>query len=137
VSFRGPMVPQHPFPPGSERSGQPRLKVERSGVIDTGYAFRIDSGTHAVIVIGPPPGIAGVGGYRFPLQDLKEIAGRVDGDATIAALPDPLIGQRLIGNAADRNTMQAALSAVGVNPLVVAAFRDRSERDAESLAGAE
>ena len=137
VSFRGPMVPQHPFPPGSERSGQPRLKVERSGVIDTGYTFRIDSGTHAVVVTGPPPGIAGVGGYRFPLQDLKEIAGRVDGDATIAALPDPLIGQRLIGNAADRNTMQAALSAVGVNPLVVAAFRDRSERDAESLAGAE
>jgi len=52
-------------------------------------------------------------------------------------LPDSLIGQRLIGNAADRNTMQAALSAVGVNPLVVAAFRDRSERDAESRAGAE
>ena len=43
VSFRGPMVPQHPFPPGSERSGQPRLKVERSGVVDTGYTFRINS----------------------------------------------------------------------------------------------
>jgi hypothetical protein len=28
--------------------------------------------------------------------------------------------------------MQAALGAVGVNPLVVAAFRDRSERDAAS-----
>ena len=67
----------------------------------------------------------------------KEIAGRVDADATIAALPDPLVGQRLIGNAADRNMMQAALGAVGVNPLVVAAFRDRSARDAASAAGAE
>ena len=39
---------------------------------------------------------------------------------------DPIVGQRLIGNAADRDTMQAALNAVGVNPLVVAAFRDRA-----------
>jgi hypothetical protein len=89
------------------------------------------------VITGPPSGIASVGGYRFPLHDLKEIAGRVDADATIAALPDPLVGQRLIGNAADRNMMQAALGAVGVNPLVVAAFRDRSERDAASAAGAE
>ena len=132
VSFRGPMAPQHTFPPGADRSGLPHLKVERSGVVDTGYAFRIDSSTHAVVVTGPPSGIASVGGYRFPLHDLKEIAGRVDGDATIAALPDPLVGQRLIGNAADRNMMQAALGAVGVNPLVVAAFRDRSERDSAS-----
>jgi hypothetical protein len=132
LSFRGPMVPQHTFPPGAERSGLPHLKVERSGVADTDYAFRIDSSTHAVVVTGPPSGIASVGGYRFPLHDLKEIAGRVEGDATIAALPDPLVGQRLIGNAADRNTMQAALGAVGVNPLVVAAFRDRSDRDAAS-----
>ncbi len=137
ISFRGPMVPQHPFPPGSERSGQPRLKVERSGVVDTGYTFRVDSSTHAMVVTGPPSGIAAVGGYRFPLQDLKEMAGRVDSSATIAAEPDPLVGQRLIGNAADRNMVQAALSAVGVNPLVVAAFRDRSERGAESLAGPE
>jgi AMP-binding enzyme len=132
VSFRGPMAPQHTFPPGADRSGLPHLKVERSGVVDTGYAFRIDSSTHAVVITGPPSGIASVGGYRFPLHDLKEIAGRVDGDATIAALPDPLVGQRLIGNAADRNMMQAALGAVGVNPLVVAAFRDRSERDSAS-----
>ena len=67
-----------------------------------------------------------VGGYRFPLHDLREIVNRVDSSATIAALPDPLIGQRLIGNAADRETMQAALNLVGVNPLIVAAFRDRS-----------
>ena len=137
VSVRGPMVPQHTFPPGAERSGLPHFKVERSGVADTGYAFRIDSSKHAVVVTGPPSGIASVGGYRFPLHDLKEIAGRVDADATIAALPDPLVGQRLIGNAADRNMMQAALGAVGVNPLVVAAFRDRSARDAASAAGAE
>ena len=47
-------------------------------MVDTGYAFRIDSSTHAVVITGPPSGIASVGGYRFPLHDLKEIAGRVD-----------------------------------------------------------
>jgi hypothetical protein len=41
-------------------------------------------------------------------------------------LPDPLIGQRLIGNAANRATMQATLNLVGVSPLIVAAFRDRT-----------
>lgn len=137
VSFRGPMVPQHTFPPGAERSGRPHFKIERTGVVDTGYTFRIDSGTHAVVVTGSPSGIASVGGYRFSLHDLKEIAGRVDGAATIAALPDPLVGQHLIGNAADRDMMKAALNAVGVNPLVVAAFRDRSKRDTASAAGVE
>ena len=89
------------------------------------------------MVTGPPAGIVSVGGYRFPLHDLQEIAGRDRQRRNLAALPDPLVGQRLIGNAADRDTMQAALDAVGVNPLVVAAFRDRSERDAASAAGAE
>ena len=56
----------------------------------------------------------------------NEAVKQVDGDATIAALPDPLIGQRLIGSAANRATMQATLNLVGVSPLIVAAFRDRT-----------
>ena len=94
-------------------------------MVDFGYTCRIDTATEAIVVTGPPSGIVGVGGYRFPLDDLYEVVNRVDSDATIAALPDPLIGQRLIGNAADRATMQATLNLVGVNPLIVAAFRDR------------
>ena len=46
--------------------------------------------------------------------------------ATLVVLPDPVIGQRLIGNAEQRDVVQAALTAVGVNPIVAAAFRDRS-----------
>jgi hypothetical protein len=42
------------------------------------------------------------------------------------ALADPTIGQRLIGHAACCDTMQAALNAVGLNPIVAAAFADRS-----------
>ena len=81
-----------------------------------------------MVVTGPPSGIVSVGGYRFPLHELQEAVGRIDSGATLAALPDPVIGQRLIGNAANRDVVQAALNAVGVNPIVAAAFRDRSER---------
>jgi hypothetical protein len=132
VASRGPMVPQHSFPPGIERSGLPYFKVGRRGLVDSGYTCRIDTVTKAIVVTGPPSGIVSVGGYRFPLRDLQDVVGRIDSGATLAALPDPVVGQRLIGNAADRDTMQAALNAVGVNPIVVAAFRDRSERRAST-----
>jgi hypothetical protein len=128
VALRGPMVPHHVFPPGIERSGLPYFKVDRLGMVDTGYTCRVDSGTRAMVVTGPPSGLVSVGGYRFPLHELQEAVARIDGGATLAALPDPLIGQRLVGNAANREAVQAALTAVGVNPLVAAAFRDRAER---------
>jgi hypothetical protein len=129
VALRGPMVPHHVFPPGIERSGLPYFKIGPNGWVDTGYSCRIDSVTGAIVVTAPPAGLVTVGGYRFPLRGLQDVIGRIDGAATLAALPDPIVGQRLIGNAADRVTMQAALNAVGINPLVVAAFRDRTERD--------
>jgi len=50
------------------------------------------------------------------------VARRVEAVVTLAALPDPLVGQRLFGSAADRDTMQAALNAVGLNPVAVVAF---------------
>ena len=128
MALRGPMVPRHAFPPGIERSGLPYFKIEPGGLVDTGYTCRVDSVTKAMVVTGPPSGIVSVGGYRFPLHDLQEAVRRIDSGATLAALPDPIIGQRLIGNAADRDVVQAALNAVGVNPIVAAAFRDRGER---------
>jgi hypothetical protein len=125
VAFRGPMVPKHAFPPGAERSGQPYFKIAEGRLVDTGYACRVDSTAQAMVVTAPPAGIVSVGGYRFPLRDLQDVVGRIDKSATLASLPDPVTGQRLIGNTSARNTIQAALKAVGINPLVVAAFRDR------------
>ena len=128
VALRGPMVPKHSFPPGAERSGQPYFQIARGGLVDTGYTCRVDTLTKAMVVTGPPSGIVSVGGYRFPLHDLQDVVGRIDKAASLAGLPDPVVGQRLIGNAADREMIQAALNAVGINPIVVGAFRDRSER---------
>jgi hypothetical protein len=123
VALRGPMVPRHAFPPGIERSGLPHFAIDRLGLVDTGYTCRVDPATRAMVVTGPPSGIVSVGGYRFPLQELQQAVGRIDGAATLAALPDPVIGQRLVGNAPKPDVVQAALTAVGVNPLVAAAFR--------------
>ena len=128
LAVRGPMVPHHSFPPGIERSGLAYFKIGQRGLVDSGYTCRVDPLTKTIVVTGPPAGIVSVGGYRFPLRDLQDVVGRIDKSATLGALPDPLVGQRLTGNAADRQTMQAALNAVGVNPLVVAAFSDRDER---------
>jgi hypothetical protein len=129
VAFRGPMVPSHSFPPGIERSSLPHFQIGRDGLVDTGYCCRVDPITQAMIVIDRPSGIASIGGYRFPLRHLQEAAAGIEDGATLVTLPDPLMGQRLIGNAANRGVIQEALSASGFNPLVVAAFRDRNERD--------
>jgi hypothetical protein len=93
-------------------------------MIDSGYACERDDATNTLVVTAPPSGTVNVGGYRLPLRDLQDVVGLIDAAASLAAMPDPLVGQRLVGRADDRLTMQAALGAVGVNPIVVSAFRD-------------
>jgi hypothetical protein len=102
----------------------PHLAIGPDGVIDTGFGCKCDDETKTLVVTGPPSGIVNVGGYRLPLRDLQDVVGRIDAAASLAAMPDPLIGQRLVGHAADRHMMEAALGAVGVNPIVVSAFRE-------------
>jgi len=92
LALRGPMVPRHSFPPGIEGSGLPYFKIGPRGLVDSGYTCRIDSVSKGIVVTGVPAAIVGVGGYRFPLHDLQEIVDRIDGAATLAALPDPIVG---------------------------------------------
>ena len=124
--LRGPMVPHAAFPPGVERSGLPYFKIDADGMVDTGYACRVDPVTRAMVVTGAPASIVNVGGYRFALGALQDIVGRVDAAARLSALPDPILGQRLIGDSADPDAVIAALEAAGANPLLAGAFRDRS-----------
>ena len=128
VALRGPMVPRHAFPPNIERSDQPHFSIQRDGFVDTGYPCDVDVVSKTATVTGPLAGIVNVGGYRFPLCALLQTVGRIDPGAALSASPDPLTGQRLVGSAADPDAMQAALSYMGVNPLVTAAFAGRGER---------
>jgi hypothetical protein len=121
VALRGPMVPHYPFPPDAERSGLPFFETMPGGFADTGYTCRAD-GDQTMVVTGPPPGLVGIGGYRFSAQALHDAVARA-GAASLAPLPDPLSGQRLAGSAADPEALQRALTAIGVNPLLIGAFR--------------
>ena len=125
LGLRGPMVPvaaYAPPPPPSDSliAAQPR------DYVDTDYAARLDRTTRAINITAPPSGIMAVGGYRFLGQDLQEWARRLGQGALLTALPDRLSGHRLAGRAMDNARARDALTELGLNPLMVEAFRDRS-----------
>ena len=93
--------------------------------VDTDYAARLDRSTGAICITAPPAGIMAVGGYRFLSQDLQEWAKRLGQGALLTALPDRLSGYRLAGRAQDNARAREALAELGLNPLMVEAFRDR------------
>ncbi len=126
LALRGPMVPHHTFPPGAERSGQPHFQIGAGGLVDTGYTTHVDPVTQAVAITDVPSEMVRVGAYRFPLDELNDTVRRIDDSATVTALPDPLIGHRLIGNAADCARVKAELCAAGANPILAAAFDHRT-----------
>jgi hypothetical protein len=125
LALRGPMVtPQAyapPAPPNDTLIAQPPRDY-----VDTEYAARLDRSTGAICITAPPSGIMAVGGYRFLSQDLQEWAKRLGQGALLTALPDRLSGYRLAGRAQDNARAREALTELGLNPLMVEAFRDRT-----------
>lgn len=130
VALGGAMVPRHSFPPAGRRAGAAFFRPAENGLVDAGYTCRIELGTRSLVVTGPPPGIVSVGGYRFLLRELQDMISHVQDGATLTALPDILSGHRLAGHAGDRAALREALTQLGVNPLVVRAFRDREQPSA-------
>jgi hypothetical protein len=124
LGLSGPMVPSRPFPP----VGQARTGTDPGTPVDTGYPCRLDPSGLGLILSGGPPGIVSIGGYRFALRELQDLVGRVDADGVLAALPDTFGGQKLAGTSADQVAVRAALEALGINPLVSTAFRDRRSK---------
>jgi hypothetical protein len=124
LALRGAMVTPAAYSPpppiGSLVAQQPR------DFVDTEYAARLDRSTGAICITSPPTGIMAVGGYRFLSGELQEWARRLGQGALLTALPDRLSGHRLAGRAHDNARARAALNALGLNPLMVEAFRDRT-----------
>ena len=125
LALRGPMVTPAayapPLPPSDSLVAQPPRDF-----VDTEYAARIDRTTKAICITAPPSGIMAVGGYRFLSADLQEWARRLGQGALLTALPDRLCGYRLAGRAQDNARAREALSELGLNPLMVEAFRDKA-----------
>lgn len=125
LALRGPMVPvaayAPPPPPGDNMIAPPPRDY-----VDTEYAARVDRATGAISITAPPSGVMTVGGYRFLAQELQEWSRRLGQGALLTALPDRLSGHRLAGRAQDNARARDALTELGLNPLMVEAFRDRT-----------
>jgi len=125
LGLRGPMVPVAAYAPPPPPSDSLIASPPRD-YVDTDYAARLDRATGIINITAPPAGIMAVGGYRFLAQDLQEWARRLGQGALLTALPDRLSGHRLAGRALDNARARDALTELGLNPLMIEAFRDRS-----------
>ena len=125
LALRGPMVPAHAFPPGAEHGPEPHLAADAAGFVESGFGCRLERDSQTLALTGPRGGITTIGGYRFRTREVDAQVASVDPRATIVALPDALLGQRLAGSAPDRAATAALLLANGVNPLIAGAFRPR------------
>jgi hypothetical protein len=126
LGLRGPMVvvPAYytsPAPPSDSLVAPPPRDY-----VDTEYSVRHDRVHDTISITAPPSGVMGVGGYRFLAQDLHEWSRRLGQGALLTALPDRLSGHRLAGRALDNARAREALAELGLNPLMVEAFRDRA-----------
>ncbi len=122
LALRGPMVAAAAYAP--EFLADDAMVPPPRDHVDTDYAARLDRSTGAIGITAPPPGIMAVGGYRFLSQDLQEWARRLGQGALLTALPDRLSGYRLVGRGPDNARAREALAELGLNPLMVEAFRD-------------
>ena len=123
LALRGAMVPVAAYRIPSD---DPLKEAAAPDYVDTGYAVHVDRATGNISITAPPVGLVGVGGYRFLAQDLEQWAKRLSAGAMLTALPDQLNGFRLAGRASDNNRAREALGELGLNLLMVDAFRDRS-----------
>ena len=123
LALRGPMAPRFPFPPGAVPAM--RVAVDANGFVDTFYPCRVAGSSGALTVTGPPAGVVSMGGYRFILAGLQEAVSQLEPGAMLAAFPDGLAGQRVAGIAVHRDAIRDALTELGLNPLVINAFRPR------------
>ncbi|HYS90708.1 MAG TPA: class I adenylate-forming enzyme family protein [Bradyrhizobium sp.] len=125
LALRGPMVAAAAYAPPAPANDSLVSQPPRD-FVDTDYAARLDRSTGTICITAPPSGIMAVGGYRFLSQDLQEWARRLGQGALLTALPDRLSGHRLAGRAQDNARAREALAELGLNPLMVEAFRDRT-----------
>lgn len=125
LALRGAMVPASAYAPAT-LSDDTRDLID---TVDTGYAARIENASGAVTITAPPSGLVSVGGYRFLSRELSEWAERLPQGGMLTALPDRINGHRLAGRAGDNARARSTLAELGLNPLMVEAFRDRTPVD--------
>jgi len=124
LALRGVMVPVAAYQRSTSFESSPS---DTAAQVDTSYGARLNRNTGAIDITSPPGGIFSVGGYRFLAKDLDEWSKRLGGETMLTALPDQLNGHRLAGRAKDAARVREALGELGLNPLMIDAFRNRAE----------
>lgn len=119
LALRGRMVPAQSFQAPSDQS------TPGGGYVDTGFSCSPARHPQTLVITAPPAGTISIGGYCFRQSQLEAAVAQADPQATIVALPDADLGQRLAGNAADREALRSGLQARGANPLLSGAFEPR------------
>jgi hypothetical protein len=128
LMMRGPMVPASAFPPGIEGNGAQHFAIDNQGFADTGYPCRVES--ERIVLISPPAGVTSIGGYRLYQAVFDAAVAAIDTRATIVAVPDAVLGQRLAGSSHDSDAMAAEMQARGLNGLIAGAFAPRPQKAA-------
>jgi hypothetical protein len=125
LALRGPMVPADAYSPAAGYNGEPHWLPDAAGFVDTRYACRYDRSNETLTITAPPAGITAVGGYRFRQNDVDWLVAKADLRATIVALPQAMLGQRLAGSSPDPAVTEVSLRSAGVNALIETAFHPR------------
>ena len=129
LGMRGPLVPKFTLPAEIDAIGKPAFAIGADGFADTGYPCTVDQATRAIAIAAPPAGIVNIGGYRFGMRALGEMANAAEPGSSLVARPDGVGGLHLVGTAGDRSRVRDALALRGVNPLVLDAFGGEPDRD--------
>jgi hypothetical protein len=128
IGLRGPMVPKESFPPGLGSFRTPR---DEEGFVRTGYKGR-NGGSGGLIVGDGPDRVILTGGLRFGLDDLQSRFSTCGYEVKVSSIKDPLLGDRLHIEAADRDAVAAALLAAGHSQIVIDAAAGASGRSMTS-----
>ncbi len=128
LAVRGPMVPRGTFPPGANEADGAFFVPDVTGFVETSFVCRLDVDQQGLVITGTAGGLTSIGGYSFRNPALDACVAKTDPNATIVAVPDALLGQRLAGRGRDRTP--AFLKAFGHNPLIAGAFTPRKASDA-------
>jgi acyl-coenzyme A synthetase/AMP-(fatty) acid ligase len=125
LMLRGPMVPSSAFPPGIEENGTQHFAVDDQGFADTGYPCRVEN--ERIVLVSPPAGVTSIGGYRLHPASFDAAVAAIDTGATIVALPDAMLGQRLAGSSRDNEAFMTEMQVRGLNALIAGAFAPRTQ----------
>lgn len=90
LALSGAMIPRRQFSP---EPGAPQLETDRDNYVKTGFKCEYRMGK--LVLEASPDGVATVGGLRYGLDDLNRRVAKSAKGATVQALPDGLLGQRL------------------------------------------